>query len=395
MPQTPNHGYNVPTEGATDWHLPLNANFEAFDRDIEIRDVESNRGNYDPKDGAKFLATDTETVYVGDGSGWVELSSTGLEPDLGRLNVSQRVTATTYDGDEFIGNVASLGELVTSAVNPRGTDLGVGTTSPVSKLHVSESVRETGATNLGRHPAAIENTKAEDGADVLGLKSHVTDPGKFTNFLSLIASDNQVGTIQGNGEGGITVTSNDALEFSAGTNDYILQGGTPVKFGSRNFTFNISSAVEEDLLVRVFGDFDVTGELTADSKSFVQSVDTEEGEKEVIYTSMEAPTARTEASGVAELEAGRAEIELPEHFGWVTDDDAPLVVQTTPYGGGAGLKVVSRSTDRLVVEDLEGEGEYEFAYTVKGTRDGHADKEVVREPSPEPAADGPAAPADD
>jgi len=65
----------------------------------------------------------------------------------------------------------------------------------------------------------------------------------------------------------------------------------------------------------------------------------------------------------------RAEIELPDHFDMVTSDDEPLVVQTTPYGGSPGLKIV---------EDPDGQGGYEFAYTVKGTREGYADKQVVR-----------------
>ena len=71
MPETPNHSYNVPDEGASDWHEPLNENFRQYDTDIEIRDEAANRSEYQPVDGAKFLATDTGVVYVGDGSNWV------------------------------------------------------------------------------------------------------------------------------------------------------------------------------------------------------------------------------------------------------------------------------------------------------------------------------------
>jgi hypothetical protein len=140
------------------------------------------------------------------------------------------------------------------------------------------------------------------------------------------------------------------------------------------------------------GDLDVSG-----NKNFVQSVDTDDGEREVVYTATEAGTPHTEASGVAELEDGRAAVELPDHFGWVTDDDEPIVVQITPYGGELGTRVVERSTDRFVVEDLEGDGDYEFAYTVKGTREGQADKEVVRDPAPDRTAGetGGPTPADD
>ncbi|MHB9287608.1 tail fiber domain-containing protein [Halobacteriales archaeon Cl-PHB] len=70
MPQSDNHNYNVPNRGATNWHQPLNDNFEQFDTDIEIRDTSSGRGNYTPKQGAKFLATDSGLVSLGDGSNW-------------------------------------------------------------------------------------------------------------------------------------------------------------------------------------------------------------------------------------------------------------------------------------------------------------------------------------
>jgi hypothetical protein len=65
-----NHGYNKPSEGTIDWHVPLNENFKQLERDIEIRDVEANRGDYQPDMGSKFLATDSGATYVGDGSSW-------------------------------------------------------------------------------------------------------------------------------------------------------------------------------------------------------------------------------------------------------------------------------------------------------------------------------------
>jgi hypothetical protein len=126
--------------------------------------------------------------------------------------------------------------------------------------------------------------------------------------------------------------------------------------------------------------FNIEGNLEASgTKHFVQAVETDAGPREVVYTSTEAPTPRTEASGVAKVEDGRAEVDLPEHFGWVTSEAEPLLVQTTPYAATSdGLAVVERSTDRLVVEDRSGEGEYEFAYTVRGTREGHEEVAVVR-----------------
>jgi hypothetical protein len=67
------HNYNKPSEGASDWHIPLNDNFEQLDSDVEIRDTKENRTDYDPKDGAKFLATDTGARYVGNRDSWEKL----------------------------------------------------------------------------------------------------------------------------------------------------------------------------------------------------------------------------------------------------------------------------------------------------------------------------------
>jgi hypothetical protein len=62
--------YNTPEEGTLDWHQPLNGNFTRLDTDVEIRDTESNRGSYEPKDGRKFLATDTGRTFIADGTEW-------------------------------------------------------------------------------------------------------------------------------------------------------------------------------------------------------------------------------------------------------------------------------------------------------------------------------------
>lgn len=70
MPETPNHNYNLPNPGDQNWHQPLNENFRQYDTDIEIRDQTRNMSDYEPKDGAKFLATDTGNVFVGDGDQW-------------------------------------------------------------------------------------------------------------------------------------------------------------------------------------------------------------------------------------------------------------------------------------------------------------------------------------
>lgn len=66
----PSHRYQTPEKGELDWHVPLNENFERLNRDVEIRDTQSELHKYDPANGTKFFATDTGTTYLGDGTSW-------------------------------------------------------------------------------------------------------------------------------------------------------------------------------------------------------------------------------------------------------------------------------------------------------------------------------------
>lgn len=271
--------------------------------------------------------------------------------------------------DSFVSSSATDQFLVEA-----GGGTGIGTTNPVTTFHVKDAVAESGGDNPGRHVAAIENTSSstDPTPDVLGLElTNETDPTQYNSYVSFMDSMGTIGNIQGNGNGGIEVRSADTLDLKADDIGMVTVDGANNKVT-------------------------VNGDIEADNKNFVQSVDTDDGEKEVVYASTEAPTPRAEASGVTELEDGRAEIELPDHFGWVTDDGEPLHVQTTPYSADSGgLAVVERSTDRLVVEDLDGEGDYEFSYTVKGAREGYTDEKVVREPTTNASGDASPTPADD
>jgi len=348
--KTDNHEYNVPNEGETDWHLPLNENFRQYDRDIEIRDLASNRGDYKPLQGAKLFA-DTGAVFLGDGNNWTQVSSTGPNPSL------RRVTAI------FSGSHSTHSALL-------GVNNGTGTGAYL-------------AGNDSNNPAVVvEGSDASAALRAIGTIQFDTPTTSGSNEPMMYMYPD--GTT--NPDQPIFVHSPDFPGWGLFYND-----------DQDLFEFRDSGAARISM-DPAEGSIYLSGDLVADgTKNFVQSVDTDDGEREVVYTASEAPTPHTELSGVAELEDGRAAVELPDHFGWVTDDDEPIVVQITPYGGESGTRVVERSTDRIVVEDLEGEGDYEFAYTVKGTREGQADKEVVRDPAPDRTAGetGGPTPADD
>lgn len=74
---TSNHGFNTPERGQSDWGALINENFANLDTTVEIRDEDGNKSDYEPKQGAKFLAVDTKKVYLGDGSSWNYLTTLG------------------------------------------------------------------------------------------------------------------------------------------------------------------------------------------------------------------------------------------------------------------------------------------------------------------------------
>lgn len=74
---TTNHQFENPDYESVDWHYSWYTNFEDLDTAVEIRDVEANLNDYQAKSGAKFYATDTGAVYLGNGSTWEVAPSSG------------------------------------------------------------------------------------------------------------------------------------------------------------------------------------------------------------------------------------------------------------------------------------------------------------------------------
>lgn len=110
---TPNHSYNTPPHGTTDWHTPLNENFDDIDADVEIRALDSEKDTFDALSGAKFLATDTRDIYLGDGSAWNHLGKV-LATDAGEVIIPQ----WTFDSGVQVGQDPS--DTITETGSPKG-----------------------------------------------------------------------------------------------------------------------------------------------------------------------------------------------------------------------------------------------------------------------------------
>jgi len=105
---TDNHNYEEPEPGMNDWHVPINQNFEKIDRDIEIRDIEANIEDYEPKEGAKYEAIDSGAVYHSTGDDWIL-----IDREVDQLNarkINNNAYISQYQGDD-------LGEKIENAIS--------------------------------------------------------------------------------------------------------------------------------------------------------------------------------------------------------------------------------------------------------------------------------------
>src|SRR5262249_21675769 len=87
------------------------------------------------------------------------------------------------------------------------------------------------------------------------------------------------------------------------------------------------------------------------------------------YVSLEGPEAGTYFRGTARTVHGQAVIEVPDHFGWVTQEEG-MTVQLTPVGELAMMAVISQDLSRIVVRSSK---DVTFHYLVQGIRPAHRD----------------------
>jgi hypothetical protein len=121
----------------------------------------------------------------------------------------------------------------------------------------------------------------------------------------------------------------------------------------------------------------VIGNIVASgTKSFAQD-DPTDSTKQIVYAALEGGEAGTYTRGTATLVNGAAVIDLPEHFGRVTEESG-LTVQLTPRGEWLQLFVVQLSPTKLVVKEASHRKGH-FDFQVQGVRRGYADYQVVRD----------------
>ena len=121
-------------------------------------------------------------------------------------------------------------------------DVGIGTTSPVTRLHVKEAIN--GNADPDDHVVFIENSSTGTSPDVLCLKANTNNPGTSVNFITFKDDDSSIGSIEGDGSGGIS--------FNSGSGD----------FAEYLPLLNVDEKIEDCEIVGVFG-----GKITKNTKN--------------------------------------------------------------------------------------------------------------------------------
>jgi hypothetical protein len=106
---------------------------------------------------------------------------------------SQNIVTTSSGPDQFL-------------IRARG-GVGIGTNAPRNQLDVRRTA--TGSALNANHVAVIENEATNNG-HVLALKSNTATPGSDENFITFKASGANIGAIEGDGDGGVTMVSGGA-----------------------------------------------------------------------------------------------------------------------------------------------------------------------------------------
>lgn len=147
--------YNTPEKGSDDWHQPLNENFDTLSIDVEIRDTESALREYDPAGGAKYLAVDTGTIYLGDGSEWQAIGSISADGESGTTTVAEGIDSARTNVGAMVGGTYHSNTY---------SDGGFGVVFEAADLRLDSVVVDADVSAVSDPTLTIELRKYEDGA---------------------------------------------------------------------------------------------------------------------------------------------------------------------------------------------------------------------------------------
>jgi len=183
MTSTEQHNWPTPAEDDRDYVATFHEFFDQLDTAVEIRDTDSNKTQYEPQDGGKYVATDTGKLYLGDGNSWNHVSTLRLEEDIHDITGQMAGTALSHDdsGDtlnvvqeqieDWVGSLVVGGTNVTVSYDDNGDSVTVDT----SALDAEEVRDEVGTLLSGGNGITVSVDDENDTVTVALPSNSVTD----------------------------------------------------------------------------------------------------------------------------------------------------------------------------------------------------------------------------
>lgn len=227
---TENHSLSTPPRGFQDWDEPLNDNFTSIDTKLPVVDLETNTGNYTPKEDAVFISSDTGAIFRGDGSSWNEL------PDSGPISLADDEAITFGSDDDYSIEYDSSNDLL--------------------------QIRDEGASNDAITIDSSQNVSVVNGS--LTVSGGTTDVnGNDLEDSGTTIWDTSVGEVPDSALGSIdnATLTNSSITVTAGSH---LSGGGSISLGS-SATIN----VDDDFVLNT-GD-SITGNLNFANSDSIQA----------------------------------------------------------------------------------------------------------------------------
>ena len=311
-------------------------------------------------DGLTLIGNDSE--FLGD----VNAANIGTDTDnsvvilnsagyLKTDEIDSRVWGSTLVDSSasanYVPKMSDSNTLSNSLIYDNGTNIGIGTTSPSEKLHVSDTVfvdyPDGNGTSLkiGRNDLSnywevnhagsdfrLFNTAGSGSDVIIGLNAAGTS---YSNRLGIGVSP----TTQLDVNGSAKISSN----LTVDTNTlYVDSTNNRVGIGTTSPSYKL----------------EVNGSFAATTKSFIIPHPTKEGKK-LRYASLEGPENGVYIRG----KSGADILELPEYWEKLVDEDS-VTVTLTPVGKFQPLYVVSQSNKQIEIGGVEGE----YNYVIYGER---------------------------
>lgn len=236
--------------------------------------------------------------------------------------------SSSQGGDRFA--IYDATAAATRLVIESSGDVGIGTTTPSTRLHLVDGTLRVSATATGTTASA-----SVDMADGQGRFTTRNAAGLFTTYM---------GASQVNGADGGQILIGD--ETGAAKGGFQMLGNNCSMF--------------------------------AQVKNFVMP-NPDDASTELYYACVEGPEAAMYVRGTAQLMDGRAFVTLPRHFTAMAAVEG-VTVQITPLSADCnGIAVVKKGTDGFEVRELmRGVSDAGFDWEVKAVRRGFEDYKVVR-----------------